>query len=73
LKIAVLHGPPGTGKTLTAEAVAEILERPLYMVGSSELSTIPSILERNLKSILKLASAWDAVLLIDEADVFLEQ
>ncbi|KAK7467704.1 hypothetical protein VKT23_004756 [Stygiomarasmius scandens] len=71
--IAVLHGPPGTGKTLTAEAVAEILQRPLYMVGSTELSTQPSMLESNLKSILKLATAWDAVLLIDEADVFLEQ
>ncbi|KAF5373720.1 hypothetical protein D9758_000991 [Tetrapyrgos nigripes] len=71
--IAVLHGPPGTGKTLTAEAVAEILQRSLYMVGSSELSTSPSSLESSLKSILKLASAWDAVLLIDEADVFLEQ
>ncbi|THU97682.1 P-loop containing nucleoside triphosphate hydrolase protein [Dendrothele bispora CBS 962.96] len=71
--IAVLHGPPGTGKTLTAEAVAENLQRPLYMVGSTELSTSPSSLESNLKKILKLASAWDAVLLIDEADVFLEQ
>ncbi|KAK7460937.1 hypothetical protein VKT23_008865 [Stygiomarasmius scandens] len=71
--IAVLHGPPGTGKTLTAEAVAETLRRPLYMVGFTELSTDPSDLEENLRSILKLASAWDAVLLIDEADVFLEQ
>ncbi|KAK7467706.1 hypothetical protein VKT23_004758 [Stygiomarasmius scandens] len=71
--IAVLHGPPGTGKTLTAEAVAEILQRPLYMVGSTELSTLPSVLESKLQSILKLATAWDAVLLIDEADVFLEQ
>ncbi|KDQ49905.1 hypothetical protein JAAARDRAFT_42499, partial [Jaapia argillacea MUCL 33604] len=71
--ISVLHGPPGTGKTLTAEAVAEHLKRPLYMVGSSELSTTPSYLETNLRSILNLATAWDAVLLIDEADVFLER
>ncbi|KAJ7213195.1 hypothetical protein GGX14DRAFT_564233 [Mycena pura] len=69
----VLHGPPGTGKTLTAEAVAEHLERPLYVVGTSELSTVPSELEGKLKSILDLATAWDAVLLIDEADVLLEQ
>ncbi|KDQ49215.1 hypothetical protein JAAARDRAFT_43006 [Jaapia argillacea MUCL 33604] len=71
--ISVLHGPPGTGKTLTAEAVAEHLRRPLYMVGSSELSTEPAELEHNLKGILSLATAWDAVLLIDEADVFLER
>jgi SpoVK/Ycf46/Vps4 family AAA+-type ATPase len=45
----------------------------MYMVGFSELSTTPEGLERNLRSILSLATAWDAVLLIDEADVFLEQ
>ncbi|PBK82389.1 P-loop containing nucleoside triphosphate hydrolase protein [Armillaria gallica] len=71
--ISVLHGPPGTGKTLTAESVAELLRRPLYMVGSSELSARPPELEINLRSTLSLATAWDAVLLIDEADVFLEQ
>ncbi|EPQ54876.1 P-loop containing nucleoside triphosphate hydrolase protein, partial [Gloeophyllum trabeum ATCC 11539] len=70
---AVLHGPPGTGKTLTAEAVAEYLKRPLYMVGSSELPSESSLLERSLRSILKAATAWDAVLLIDEADVYLER
>jgi hypothetical protein len=71
--ISVLHGPPGTGKTLTAESIAEHLHRPIYMVGFSELSTFPDNLELNLRRILKLATAWDAVLLIDEADVFLEQ
>ncbi|KAG2349266.1 P-loop containing nucleoside triphosphate hydrolase protein [Suillus weaverae] len=71
--IAVLHGPPGTGKTLTAEAVAEHLKRPLYIVSSPELSTEPSRLESKLSEILKLTTAWDAVVLIDEADVFLEQ
>jgi SpoVK/Ycf46/Vps4 family AAA+-type ATPase len=45
----------------------------MYMVGFAELSTEPNDLERNLKRILLLATAWDAVLLIDEADVFLEQ
>jgi hypothetical protein len=71
--ISVLHGPPGTGKTLTAESIAEHLHRPMYMVGFSELSTSPDDLESNLRKILSLATAWDAVLLIDEADVFLEQ
>jgi SpoVK/Ycf46/Vps4 family AAA+-type ATPase len=71
--ISVLHGPPGTGKTLTAESVAEHLRRPLYMVGFSELTTTPGKLESALRRILSLATAWDAVLLIDEADVFLEQ
>lgn len=71
--IALLHGPPGTGKTLTAEAVAEHLKRPLYVLSSLELSTIPAELEKKLGDVLKLATTWDAVVLIDEADVFLEQ
>lgn len=71
--IALLHGPPGTGKTLTAEAVAEHLKRPLYVLSSLELSTIPAELETKLGDVLKLATTWDAVVLIDEADVFLEQ
>ena len=29
--VAVLHGPPGTGKTLTAEGIAELLKKPLYV------------------------------------------
>jgi MoxR-like ATPase len=28
--VFLLHGPPGVGKTLTAEAIAEVLHRPLY-------------------------------------------
>ncbi|KAG2117195.1 P-loop containing nucleoside triphosphate hydrolase protein [Suillus discolor] len=71
--IALLHGPPGTGKTLTAEAVAEHLKRPLYVLSSLELSTVPAELEKKLGDVLKLATTWDAVVLIDEADVFLEQ
>lgn len=27
--IFLLHGPPGTGKTLTAEAISELLQKPL--------------------------------------------
>ena len=29
--VAVLHGPTGTGKTLTAEGIAELLKKPLYV------------------------------------------
>ena len=35
--IFLLHGQPGTGKTLTAEAIAELLHRPLYSVSLGEL------------------------------------
>lgn len=69
--IMAFHGRPGTGKTLTAEAVAEHLKTPLYMVSAGELGT--AALERNLQNVLRLATAWKAVLLIDEADIFLQR
>ncbi|KAF8464690.1 hypothetical protein BDZ91DRAFT_729637 [Kalaharituber pfeilii] len=70
--VAVLHGPPGVGKTLTAESVAEYTRRPLYSVTSGELGTEPEGLERTLAEILEVAGTWNAILLIDEADIFLE-
>lgn len=71
--VAVLHGPPGTGKTLTAEGIAELLKCPLYMVSAGELGTDPRLLEAELQKILDIAHSWGAVLLLDEADVFLER
>ncbi|KAI1378297.1 P-loop containing nucleoside triphosphate hydrolase protein [Hypoxylon crocopeplum] len=71
--VCVLHGPPGVGKTLTAECVAEYLKRPLYTVSSGDLGVSSMNLDLNLKRIMDLASTWKAVLLIDEADIFLER
>ncbi len=70
--IFLLHGQPGEGKTMTAEAVAELLKRPLYAVSVGELGTDPESLEKALKTILEIASAWNAVVLIDEVDIFME-
>jgi hypothetical protein len=70
--IFLLHGPPGQGKTLTAETVSELLHKPLYMISVGELGTHPDELEKRLRTILDIATMWDAVLLLDEADIFLE-
>lgn len=70
--IFLLHGPPGLGKTLTAESVAEILHRPLYSVSVGELGVSPGEVEDALRSILEMVTSWNAVLLLDEADIFLE-
>lgn len=70
--VLLLHGKPGLGKTLTAEAVAEVLKRPLYSVSVGELGTNPEALEAKLQTVLQTAQRWNAVLLLDEADVFLE-
>lgn len=55
------------------ESIAELLKRPLYSVSSGELGTQPMQLEQELNKILEISHAWGAVLLLDEADVFLER
>lgn len=70
--IFLLAGEPGTGKTLTAEVTAEHLKRPLYMVGVGELGTSASELEERLRQVLDIAATWNAVLLLDECDIFME-
>ncbi|MGZ8924553.1 MAG: AAA family ATPase [Nitrososphaeraceae archaeon] len=70
--IFLLAGSPGVGKTLTAEICSEVLRRPLYMVGVGELGTNVESLEENLRNILDIAISWNAVLLLDEADIFME-
>ncbi|CAG8641128.1 14845_t:CDS:2, partial [Gigaspora margarita] len=69
----LLHSSPGVGKTLTAEAISEMLHRPLYYVTVGELETNAKDLEMNLKHIFEMALAWNAVILLDEADIFLER
>ena len=71
--IILLHGGPGTGKTFTAESVAEIAKKPLYRVSCGDLGTDPTKVEDYLESVLYLGKIWDCVVLLDEADVYLEQ
>ncbi|KAI9223304.1 P-loop containing nucleoside triphosphate hydrolase protein [Blastocladiella britannica] len=71
--VFLLHGPPGTGKTLTGEAIAELLHKPLYYVTMGELGTTPEAMEQRMGSVLELCAGWDALILIDEADTFLEK
>ncbi|KAI1855055.1 hypothetical protein JX265_012410 [Neoarthrinium moseri] len=71
--VFVLHGPPGTGKTLTAEGISELLKCPLYNVSAGDLGTDSRLLEVELQKVLDICHAWGAILLLDEADVFLEK
>lgn len=70
--VFLLYGPPGVGKTLTAEAIAELLHKPLYSLSMGTLGTTPGELEQRLGEIMNLAAKWDALILLDEADSFLE-
>jgi AAA+ superfamily predicted ATPase len=61
------------GETLTAELLAEHLQKPLMQVSAGELGTTAEAVEQRLPCIFKRAARWKAVLLLDEADVLLEQ
>lgn len=71
--VILCAGPPGTGKTLTAEAYAEVSERPLYTVQCSQLGTTADELEDELLKIFARAERWGAIALLDEADVYIRQ
>ena len=66
-------GAPGLGKTLTAEVYAEVVGRPLYRVHSGQLGVRSEDVEKNLEAILKRAQRWGAVMLLDEADVYIRK
>jgi SpoVK/Ycf46/Vps4 family AAA+-type ATPase len=71
--IMLLSGPPGVGKTLTAESVAESMHIPLYMMSAGDLGIQPYEVEDSLQKILEMVAKWNAILLLDECDVFLEE
>lgn len=66
-------GPAGVGKTLTAEVYSEIIKRPLYRVHSGQLGLNVAEMEKILKETLTRAQRWGAVMLIDEADVYIKR
>lgn len=69
--IILMFGPPGVGKTFTAEAVADRSRVPLYSMSAGDLGIQPSEVEKALERALELCRMWNAMLLLDEADVFL--
>ena len=69
----LLHGPPGVGKTLTAETIALTTGRPLMTVSVAEIGVTAQEAEKSLTPVFADAARWEAVLLMDEADVFVEE
>jgi hypothetical protein len=69
--IIIETGPSGTGKTLTAEVYSEVIKRPLYCVQCSQLGINEKELEKELDTVLSRATRWKAILLVDEADVYI--
>ncbi|KAI6913477.1 hypothetical protein KC318_g2294 [Hortaea werneckii] len=72
-QVILLHGPPGVGKTYTVEGISEWLRRPLLSLTVADIGITEDTVEQELMKWFDLAEAWNAVLLVDEADIFLEQ
>ena len=70
--IILLHGAPGVGKTSTAECVADYTHRPLFPITCGDIGETAKEVEQNLERNFSLAHRWGCVLLLDEADVFLQ-
>ncbi len=71
--IILANGSSGVGKTLTAEVFAELTHRPLYVMEMAELGVDIGRIEPHLETIFRRVTKWNAVLLMDEADVFLSK
>ena len=68
-----LFGPPGTGKTALGHHLAQVLDRPLHVKRASDLVSMwVGETEKNLAEAFRAASDEGAILLIDEADSFLQ-
>lgn len=67
------QGAPGLGKTLTAEIYAEVVGKPLYRVHSGQLGTSAASVGATLTGILRRAMRWGAIILLDEADVYIRR
>ena len=72
-RIFLLHGEPGVGKTCTAECIAELTGRPLLSLTSGDLGVHSFRVEQSLNYFLELGQRYGALVLLDEADVYLQQ
>ncbi|GAB3660753.1 ATP-binding protein [Ramlibacter alkalitolerans] len=67
------YGAPGTGKTALAEHIARSLDRPLLIKQASDLmSKFVGETEQNMAAMFREAESEKAILLLDEADSFLQ-
>jgi hypothetical protein len=71
--LLITEGPPGTGKTMTVECIAKWTKRPLISLSAADLGTHEIKMESTLVKWLGRATMWGAIVLVDEAEVYLEQ
>ncbi|WP_241374094.1 AAA family ATPase, partial [Escherichia coli] len=67
------YGPPGTGKTVLAEHIAAQLDMPLLIRRASDLmSKYVGETEQQIAAMFSRAEEERALLLLDEADSFMQ-
>jgi len=71
--VLALFGSPGSGKSLSIKGLAELTKSPIYSVGASDIGTNAAQIDKSLNNIFNLVSRWDGIVLIDEADAFMER
>ncbi|MCJ1472578.1 hypothetical protein MMC13_001227 [Lambiella insularis] len=71
--VVLLHGAPGVGKSSTVESIASHTHRPLFPITCGDLGETANEVDSKLKSTFQLAHKWGCILLLDEADVYLQR
>jgi hypothetical protein len=55
------------------ECVADLIKRPLLPLTCGDMGVTASEVEENFNRFFELGERWGAVVLMDEADIYLEQ
>lgn len=58
---------------MSTESIADRTRRPLFTINSGQIIGPAFWVERRLEELLNLATRWKALVLIDEADVFMQE
>ncbi|KAL7651531.1 hypothetical protein ACMYSQ_011240 [Aspergillus niger] len=67
-----IHGPPGVGKLSVAEILAEEYHLPLLITSIADVGLDPPTFKGNASTFMSLASRWNAIWTITEADDLLQ-
>lgn len=68
----LLKGPPGTGRMTTVHAICNLLKRPLLTITAHDFSYNWTVLVSDIARRMALAATWNAVIVVKDADRFLE-
>ncbi len=72
LPVIMSPNPIFNASLINQECVAEYTRRPLLPLTSGDIGTDPVTVDRTLAKYFKLGESWGAIVLLDEADVYLE-